>query len=179
MSRNIFTSALLVALLVVLVAGNAQAQTNVSTSLNGSATVMTALTIAQSTALAFGNIPASRTAVLDPKNVANSYVGSTHTVGLVTISGANATPVLVTYPATMTLSDGVDADLTLTLAVKGHKLLASQGSSVDVASGSAVTTAAGGDATPGAFYLWVGGSLPSGANAGAYTGTANFSVEYQ
>jgi hypothetical protein len=179
MLRNLCTAALLAVMLVVLVAGNVQSQT-VNANLNGSATVLTALSIVQSTALAFGNIPASRTAILDPKGLSNSYVGSVHSAGLLTIAGANNTPIIITFPSTMNLTNGTPAqDLTLTLAVTGDKLLANQSTSGSLTSPAIVTTANVGDATPGAYFVWVGGSLPSGVNAAAFTGTANFVVEYQ
>jgi len=170
MLRNIFTSTLLVTILVVLVAGNMQAQ---SVTVNSTATVMTALTIAK-TDMAFGNVPASRAVVLDPKNAANAYVGSTAAVGTVTITGANSTAVLATWPATITLNGPASKTLTLTLAVNGNASSANQATSTALTSGSAVTTSASGN-----YSMWVGGNMTTGTDLGAFTGTATFAVEYQ
>ena len=179
MSHKIGFSAFFAVMLVVLMAGNMLAQ-GPTVNLAGSATVLSALTFTQTHAVAFGNVTASRTAVLDPQGVANQFVGSTAGAGAITIHGANNTPVIVTYPATMTLTDGTPAeDLTLTLSVTGDKLAANQASSAALASGAAVTTALATDANPGDFYLWVGGSLPTSTVANTFSGSATFSVEYQ
>jgi hypothetical protein len=173
MLRNIFTSALLVAILAILVVGNMQAQTNVSANVGATATVMSALSIAK-TDIAFGNIPASRTVVLDPKNAANAYVGSTAAVGTVTITGAVSTDVLVTWPASIPLHLATKPDLTLTLNVIGNASAANQATASSLTSGADVVTSAGGN-----YSLWVGGSLPTSTDVGLFTGTATFAVEYK
>jgi hypothetical protein len=179
MLRNIVRFALLVAVLSLIVGGTVQAQT-ISTNLNGSATVLAALTITQTTALAFGNLQPSVTAVMDPQGLVNSNLPTTHTVGLITIHGANNSHILVGWPGTMTLSDGTPAEnLTLTLNVTGHKLAANQATSASLSSGADVITALGTDPNPGNYYLWFGGSLPSGANTNTFSGTAAITVEYK
>jgi hypothetical protein len=185
MSRNIFSAALLAVMLVVLVAGNAQAQ---SASVNPSATVLAALTITRTADVSFGNIGATTggAVYLNPQNVANSnYVGASATVGKFTIAGATATDVQIAWPTTITLSDGATPTphtIVYTLKVTGSVLTASQATSTDLTSTNpaTVTTAAGGDPTPGAYFLWVGGSLPqlSGQTTGTYNGTGNITVEY-
>jgi hypothetical protein len=169
MSRNIFTSTLLVAILVVLVAGNMQAQ---SANVAANATVMSALSIAK-TDIQFGNIPASRDVVLDPKNAANAYVGSTAAVGTVTITGAISTPVLATWPSSITLTGPGAKTLTLTLAVNGNAA-GTQSASTALTSGTAVTTSASGN-----YSMWVGGNMTTGTDLGLFTGSATFAVEYQ
>ena len=169
MSRNIFTSTLLVAILVVLVAGNMQAQ---SANVAANATVMSALSIAK-TDIQFGNVPASRTVVLDPKNAANAFVGSTAAVGTVTITGAISTPVLATWPSSITLTGPGAKTLTLTLAVNGNAA-GTQSASTALTSGTAVTTSASGN-----YSMWVGGNMTTGTDLGLFTGSATFAVEYQ
>jgi hypothetical protein len=172
MLRNIFGAAMLVVMLLVLVAGNAQAQTLVNANVGATATVMTALTLTP-TAMAFGNVPASRTIVLDPQGVAHNYVGSVHTVGALDISGATTGEVLITWPATIHLSQALKTDLVLTLAVTGDASAANQATSGTLSSTADVTLAAG------HYYLWIGGSMPTNAETGLFTGTANFTVEYK
>ncbi|MCX6120386.1 MAG: DUF4402 domain-containing protein [Ignavibacteriales bacterium] len=172
MSRNLFSFALLVAMLVVLVAGNMQAQT-VNKNVAATATVMTALTI-DATNMAFGNIPASKTAVIDPKGLAHQYVGSGVTVGTVTVTGANSTDVLISWPASISLTQSGKTPLTLTLAVNGDASAANQATAGTLASGADVVTSGAGN-----YSLWVGGSLPAGAETGLFSGNANFSVEYK
>ena len=117
MSRNIFTSALLVTMLVVMVAVNVQAQ---NVNVGATATVTTALSITKGTDVAFGNIGATTAGpvVLDPKGVANNYVGATAAVGTLTIGGAFTQSILLTWPVTVSLTSGANT-LTYTLAVNG------------------------------------------------------------
>jgi hypothetical protein len=170
MLRTICIASLLVALLVIVSTGSVQAQINAN--VNASANVMSALSIS-ATAMDFGNVPASRTAVLDPKNAANQYVGSTAAVGTVTITGANASHVLVTWPSSITLTDGTN-NLSLTLSVSGDASNANQATSSALTSTADVVTSGSGN-----YSMWVGGSLPTGANSGLFAGSATFAVEYK
>ncbi len=170
MLRTIGFASLLVALLIVSTVG---VQAQISANVGASANVLSALSIAKSD-LTFGNVPASRTAILDPKNAANQYVGSTAAVGTVTITGANASHVLVTWPSTITLNDGGSNNLTLTLSVTGDASNANQATSTALTSTADVITSGSGN-----YSMWVGGSLPTGTNAGNFTGSATFSVEYK
>lgn len=172
MLRTIGFASLLVALLVVICTSGVQAQ---SVSMSAAANVMSALTITAPASIDFGNVPASRTAVLDPKNAANSFVGSMATVGRITITGANSTDLLVTFPSTITLSDGTPADnLTLTLSVTGDASSANQAGSSALSTGATVTTSGSGN-----YSMWVGGSLPTGTNTNTFAGSATFAVEYK
>ena len=169
-----------VVILVVLVAATSFAQSNANANVNASATVLTALTITNNADVAFGNIGATTVGAvnIDPKTPASStYVGSTATVGALTIAGANSQSVRLTWPATLSLSDGASHTMTYTLQVNGLSAN-TQGSSSALTLGSGysdVTTSASGK-----YYLWVGGSLGtlSSQATGTYTGTANFTVEY-
>lgn len=178
MSRNIFTSALLVTMLVVMIAVNVQAQTQANANVSASASVLTALTITKNTDVAFGNIGATTAGAvtLDPKGVANNYVGSTWAVGTLTIGGANTQSIRLIWPASVSLTSGANT-LTYTLAVNGLNANTQASSSLlTLTSGSCSVTTSG----TGAYYLWVGGNLGtlSSQATGNYTGTANFLVEY-
>jgi len=174
MSRNIFTFALLVAILVVLVAGNMQAQSLVSANVGSTATVMAALSIGK-TDMAFGNVPVSTAVVLNPTDVTkSSYVGSQAAVGTVTITGANSTDVIVTWPPTIPLKQTGKTDLTLTLAVNGDASNANQASAGGLSSGATAHTSAGGN-----YSLWVGGNMTTGTDLGLFSGSATFAVEYK
>jgi hypothetical protein len=176
MSRNIFTSAIMIVMLVILVAGNVQAQANATA--NASATVMTALTITKNTDVAFGNVGATTAGqvYLDPKGAASTYVGTTAAVGTLTIAGANSQSIHLGWPASVTLTSGVNT-LTYTLKVNGLNANTQASSTTLSLTGGYcdVTTAA-----TGGYYLWVGGNIGTLASqvAGAYTGSANFTVEY-
>ncbi len=170
MLRNIFTSTLLVAILVILVAGNMQAQTNVSTNVNANATVISALSIAK-TDIAFGNVPASRSVVLDPKtSTNNAYLGSQAAAGTVTITGAN-TDVLVSWQSPITLNGPGGKTLSLALTVYGDPS--------SLANASLLSS--GADVVPSSnnYSLWVGGTMTTGTDLGAFTGASTFSVEYK
>jgi hypothetical protein len=175
MSRNIFTSALLVTMLVVMVAVNVQAQ---NVNVGATATVTTALSITKGTDVAFGNIGATTPGVvtLDPKMAANAYVGATAAVGTVTLGAANTSSIRLVWPATVSLTSGANT-ITYTLAVNGFNAntqASSTGLTLTSGSCSVTTSATGG------YYLWVGGNLGtlSTQATGSYSGTANFSVEY-
>jgi hypothetical protein len=175
MLRNIFSFALVV-MLVVLFASNIQAQTLANANLPTSASVITALSITKTANLAFGNVGQGVTAVIDPKGSGHSYVGSTATVGAFTVLGEPSTPVIISWPATLDMTTGGHT-ITVTFRVNGDTDPAKQATSAktNFTSGTACTT----DATTGNYYLWVGGSLPTGGNSGSYSSSANFTVEYQ
>ena len=179
MLRNICSTALLAVMLVVLVAGSAIAQTQANANIGASATVLTAVTIAKNTDVIFGNIGASTAGVvyLNPKGFATSnYVGTTAAAGTFTISGALAQSIRIIWPASISLSDGATHTMTYTLEVNGYTASTQSSSTLLTSGGNTATT----DATSGNYYLWVGGNLGqlSGQTTGTYTGTANFTVEY-
>lgn len=179
MKRNSFKAAMLAATLVILIAGNLQAQT-ANANVDASATVLTALTITKNTDVAFGNIGATTAGqvYLDPKGLATStYIGTTAAVGTLTVAGANTQSIRLTWPVSLSLSDGASHTMTYTLKVNGNAASSQSGSStLTLGSGYSDVTTSG----TGAYYLWVGGDLgtPSGQATGTYTGTANFTVEY-
>jgi Domain of unknown function (DUF4402) len=174
MLRNLF-----LVILLVLVAATSFAQLNANTNMGASATVLTALTITKNTDVAFGNIGATTAGqvYLDPKAAASTYVGTTATVGTLTIAGANSQSIRLTWPPTLSLSDGASHTMTYTLKVNGLS------ANTQASSGTLTLTSGYYDATTsagGAYYLWVGGDLGTLASqvTGTYTGTANFTVEY-
>ncbi len=178
MLRNLCSAALLAVMLVVLVAGNVQAQSQANANVGVSATVLTALTITKNTDVAFGNVGATTagTVYVDPKGVANTYVGTGWAVGTLTVAGANSQSIHLGWPASIPLTSGAN---TMTYTLKVNTLNANTQAS------STTKTLTGGffdDATSatGGYFLWVGGDLGtlSSQATGAYTGTANFTVEY-
>jgi len=179
MLRNIFSLGLVTLILMVLVAGNVLAQTNANANVPVSATVLTALTITKNTNVLFGNIGASTagTVFLDPTGAASNYVGTTATVGKLTIAGAVSQSIRFTWPATLSLSDGATHTITYTLQVNGNTANTQGASSALTLGGGYCDVTTSGS---GAYYLWVGGDLGtlSSQAAGTYTGTANFTVEY-
>jgi hypothetical protein len=184
MLRNIFTSALLVAILVVLVAGNMQAQvTNYTATVSAQANVTTALTIANVHNIDFGNIAANASVTLDPKGVSNSGVNPAAQWGEILITGATATDVLMSWPSTVVLGDGTPADnMTVTLAVSGSDGTLTRGNSTSLStnSGQTVHTAT----ADGKYHVYVGGSLATATSqpSGPYTTAATpatFTVEYK
>jgi hypothetical protein len=177
MFRNIFKSTLLLAVLVVLITGNMQAQV-ANANVGATATVMTALTITKNTDVAFGNLGATTPGAvyLNPTSSGtNAYVGTTAALGTVTIAGANTQSIRLGWPASISLTSGGNS-MTYTLEVNGSNTGSKAASSLSLTGGYvSVTTSAA-----GAYNLWVGGSLGtlSGQATGTYTGTANFTVEY-
>ena len=174
MLRNISSTALIVVMLVVLVAGNAQAQ---SANVSVGATVAAALSISKTADVAFGNLSATTAGqvYLSPTGTGSTYVGVTAAVGALHIGGAGSTSIRLGWPTTVTLTG--PAALTYTLKVNGLNANTQASSGTLTLSGGyvSVTTGAG-----GAYYLWVGGDLGtlSGQTAGSYTGSAAFTVEY-
>jgi len=178
MLRKLFGLALVALMLTVLVTGSVQAQ-QANDNVGVSATVLTALTITKNTDVAFGNIGATTAGLvyLDPKAAASTYVGTAAAVGTLTVAGANTQSVRLTWPATVSLSDGASHTMTYTLKVNGLN------ANTQASSTTLVLTSGYKDITTsgsGGYYLWVGGDLGtlSSQTAGSYTGTANFTAEY-
>ena len=173
-------------LVMVAISANTFAQTNANANVAASATVLTALTITNNHAVAFGNVSATTPGVvfLDPQGTSNAYVGSTAAIGTFSIAGALNQSIRLTWPPNIALTHSTD-NLNYVLAVSGYATDV-QASSTDLTltSGhSDVTT----DGTAGTYFLYVGGSLGGSSTtpaalssqaAGTYTGTANFTVEY-
>jgi uncharacterized protein (UPF0333 family) len=123
----------------------------------------------------FGRISATTpgAVILDANDAANNQnTGSITNVARFQLVGANG-GVTVFYDGTVILNSGPD-NITMTTQVVGDSNVANRLSAVAVASGSTVTLASN------AYYLWIGGSLPTltGQETGNYTGTFNISAEY-
>jgi len=170
---------MIVALLIVALAGTSVlAQATASATVD--AVVMANLTLSNDATVDFGNIPATSTPILDPKEANHTDVGSNAQVGEFTVSGQASTQITVTYDATSTLGDGTHT-MTFTPDLEGHA--DTQGSATDVASGSQVTLNGS-----GAFKFWLGGNLGSLSNqaTGTYAtdngtnggGDWNLNIEY-
>jgi hypothetical protein len=145
-----------------------------------SATVLADLTIAldgTQSEIAFGTLSANSpgAVVLDANGTANANTGSATKVAKFDLGGASSA-VTVNYDATVTLSntDTTPATMTMTPEVVGAALATDQTTATAVPIGSQVTLVSG------AFYLWVGGSIPRLASqaTGVYSGTFNIDVEY-
>ena len=126
----------------------------------------------------FGNISATTTGevFLDPQGVASNYVGTAASAGKLTITGDGTQSIRVGWPGSVTLTDDDSHELTLTFAVAG--------SGTDNQTNSEDLQLEGGYSSVnlgmGAYYIWVGGSLGTldSQSPGTYTGTADFTIEY-
>ena len=181
MLRNIFSAAMLVVMLVVLVAGNVQAQPK-STPITATATVLTALTLVKGVDVNFGNVSATTPGVvyLNP-NGTSAYVGTTAAVGTFTIGGANSQSIRLGWPTNIDLTDGTN-HLNYVLEVNGLNANTQGSSGLLSLTGGYVSVST---SASGAYYLWVGGKLGAGSGTAlsgqtpaVYTNTATFTVEY-
>jgi len=129
------------------------------------ATVQAELTLVKDVDIDFGNLSATSTPILDPKDVAHTDVGQGYTVGEFTIGGSNGVGINVAHDATVTLGDGTNT-MTYTPVIFGHE---------DTQSASSLVTN-GGNVTLGAtgYKLWVDGNLGtlSSQATGVYTASA-------
>ena len=177
--KNIFKSLMIVVLFVGL-GSSAFAQPTGSDVLTASATVLTNLTIEQTSPLNFGNLSATTLGdvVVDPTTAAVHTNTGVVTVGQMTIIGNPGSTVQLTHDETITLKNGETALSTFTLNVIGGL---NQGDAVTKGAISSIDLATEDDvANAGKAYLWVGGNLGTLTNAatGTYTGTATFTVIY-
>jgi len=169
-------SLMIVAILIVALAGTSVfAQTSATASVG--AVVKTALSIAKTTDINFGNIQATSSPVLDAQATNTADVGTSHTFGQFTISGATGATISLTYDATAALANGATGSMTFTADVSTNTSDAIA-TSTDRASGATPAL----DGTSGDLYLYVGGNLGSlsSQETGTYSaGTPwSFSVEY-
>ena len=156
----------------------AQAQAN--DDVDVTATVTSSLAISTSADAAFGTLLATTggAVVLDPQGTAHANCGAGAAAGRLDISGGNSLSVHLGVPPTIALSNGATGTMTLTVAVSGDGSSANQATSTDLSPSGGyvdVTTSAS-----GGYYVWVGGSLGTltAQETGSYTGTGNFTVEY-
>lgn len=129
------------------------------------ATVQSELTLTKDVDINFGNLSATSTPILDPKDVAHTDVGQGYAIGEFTIGGSNGVGVNVSHDASVTIGDGTNT-ITYTPIIFGHE---------DTQSASSLILN-GGDVVLGAtgYKLWVGGNLGTLTNqaVGVYTATA-------
>ncbi len=156
-------------ILFALIAGTAFGQT--ATSATATAEIITALKIAKDTDLNLGTIApkSDNTSTFIIKTDGSVDVASTATdmdatgrsAASFTITGEDGETFALTVPASVTLSGGSGADMTLTLS---HNLAATSNAF-----------------TSGSATLNVGGSLALASNqgSGTYAGTINVSVDYE
>lgn len=174
--KTIFKSVLALGLVAGLTfAANAQKTANAPASANILADLTIALDATQNE-IAFGNVSANTPAavVLDANGVNNSNTGTSTNVARFNLGGANSA-ITVYYDATVDLTDAVSSEvIVMTPEVVGAALVANQGTAASIANAGNVSLESG------AYYIWVGGSLPAMINQlpGSYTGTFNISVEY-
>jgi hypothetical protein len=144
-----------------------------------SATILADLTIsldATQGEIAFGNLSATTPApvVLDANGTTNANTGTGTNVARFDLAGAD-NRVTVSYDATVALTNGTPAnDMTMTPEVVGATVNTAQATATAVGIGSQVTLASA------AYFLWVGGTIPTlaGQATGTYSGTFNIDVEY-
>jgi hypothetical protein len=183
--KKIFKSVLTLALVAGLgFAANAQTTSVINRDVTASAEILSALSLTKNTDINFGSLSASTPGVvfLDPTGVANTNTGVTTSVGKFTLLGGLGADVKVSWPATIILQgDQAPADqITYQILVHGSNTDLASGSSSLGAQGVGTTADIILEAVTGNYFLYVGGGFPAliAQPTGTYTGTANFTVEY-
>lgn len=199
MLRNILNAAFLAAMAIVMIAANAQAQSNTA-AVNASATVLSELTLGHNgtsgaaATVTFGDISGTTAGIpyLDPTGTATNYVGTGASEGSFEISGSAGHSVTVTWPAYVSMVGASSDSLQWTLVVSGIAGTSpTSGASaiLNGGGGTGVQTYGSATLTGGEYTLYIGGKLGgalytaspanlSGQTADTYNGTANFTVEY-
>lgn len=183
--KTIFKSILTLGLATGLgFAANAQTTSVINTDVTASAVILDALTLTKNSDINFGNLSATTPGAvfLDPQGTANQNTGTITSVGKFTLAGSTGKSVKVSWPATIVLTGDqtIPSTITYELLVFGNTeddaSLASSLGAQGVATTDDVTL----DSTSGNYFLYVGGGFPALASkaTGTYTGTANFTVEY-
>lgn len=181
MTNNVFFKGLVsVAVLSALAVGTAQAATATG---NASATLLTPMSVAQTTAMQFGdlvdNAGTGGTVILSTAGTASvtgsvvtTTTGATPAAAVFSVTGDANKAYNFSVPTTITLTSGAN---TMTVG----SLLAS----VDGAADQSVnaTTPATGNTGTGTSTVVIGGTLTVAASqaAGSYAGTYTVSVDYQ
>jgi len=163
---------MLVAAMVLGLAGLSFAQSSVSPQITIGANIVSALTVTTKSNMTFGNVGAGTGAVtLNPQALASGQ-----TAGSFVVNGNLATPVTVTYSAPADLSDGSGH----TVAWTATNLIGFNQGTVGSATGVASNTQVTLDATSGNYYFWLGGSINviNGQTPGNYTTTFTLNVAY-
>jgi hypothetical protein len=97
---------LLAALMLFALTATVNAQTQATAEVT--ATVQSELTLVKDVDIDFGNISATSTPILDPKDESHTDVGQGYAVGVFTLGGSNGVGVNVSHDATVTLGDGTN-----------------------------------------------------------------------
>jgi len=154
--------------LVAGMAGGAAAQTTASASANVLVNVYAALSLtATDNQVDFGTVNPGAGAL------AVSPIASGADAAAFTATGQPSTPITITFPASVNLSNGA-TNIAFTPSMSAGAT-STQGSSAPIASGDALTLNASGNG-----YLWMGGSLTVAAAqaTGQYTGSVTVSIAY-
>lgn len=176
--KTIFKSVLALGLVAGFTfAANAQKTTTAP----ASATILADLTIALDgvqNEIAFGNVSANTPAgvVLDANGpTGNANTGTATNVARFNLGGANSS-ISVYYDATVTLTETLVGSETIVMTpeVVGAATVGAQGTAAAILNSGTVSL------VDGAYYIWVGGTLPTMVNKplGSYSGTFEISVEY-
>jgi hypothetical protein len=185
MKKN-FKSLLTIALVVGLgYAANAQSTKVINTNIGASAEILDALMLTKNTDINFGTLSASTPGAvfLDPRGTANENTGVTTSVGKFTLNGSNSASVKVSWPATIILSDLDEIEpntITYGLLVNGSDMDTPSSSTPFGTQGVTTTKNVTLHEANGEYFLYIGGGFAAldGQTPGIYTGTANFTVEY-
>lgn len=187
--KTIFKSVLTLGLVAGLgFAANAQLVTTVNATATSSATVLTDISITKDIDIAFGNVQIGTTPTLDASVFGSSAaIGATATLGKFTVSGTPTASVSVTFPTTVTMSNGdLSDDLDFTPSVFRTSLTADTDGLVGILNAGVYSiNALGTGAVIGTDHFFVGGTLgevaggniPSDAS-GLYAGTFTLTVTY-
>jgi hypothetical protein len=106
-----------------------------------SANVQAELTLSKDVDIDFGNLSATSTPIMDPKDVSHTDLGQAYSIGEFTVGGSNGVGVNVTHDATVTLGDGTNT-MTYTPNMYGHET--TQASATSVTNGGNITLGASG-----------------------------------
>jgi hypothetical protein len=175
--KTIFKSVLALGLVAGLTfTANAQKATTAP----ASATILADLTITldgTQNEIEFGNVSANTpgAVVLDANGTNNDNTGTVTNVARFNLTGASSA-ISVYYDATVTLTETLvgTASIIMTPEVVGAATVAGRSAAGAIPSSGTVSL------VDNAYYIWVGGTLPTMVNktTGTYTGTFNISVEY-
>lgn len=176
----------LLAGLMMLSTNHLKAQTYITAESIAFADVAAALTIQPVEDIMFGQVGANTPGVvyLDPKGVANNYVGVSAQVGTLEITAANSSSIQLSWNANISMLNTSSQPMNYIPKVYGNPNNLQSGSTELVLVGGKVSIAA---SATGHYYLWVGGALGgtgtspaalSSQAVGDYMGTLTFSVVY-
>ncbi len=162
---------MLTALAIFAFGGVSFAQTSADVTV--SAKVIQALQLnATSASLDLGTVIAGTTPA--------AYTASTSGVPEITATANGATDLTVSYPASVSLSDGGSGHITFNLQV--YSSSSNDPAGANTIADHATQKTSGSDLSSGNAYFWLGGSfagqIPSNQTPGNYSGTFTFTVSY-